>query len=380
MPPVPAALDTESLALIELVERRLNDLSTFQIPRLRACTGPLATQQKWAAEIREDVERVGRQIEELDVLVDDQRTERARRQLRVRVDTFRDTLEKLRKDARGAILASKHAIDAQRQSQREELLGSPSVTSEKVLSGNGKTKEDALMRTSNNVTETLQRTMDLMQKELERSVLSTQLIESSTTTLQLTAQTHDSLSLLLGSSRQLISVLEKTDTLDRLLIMAALVFFCLVVLFILQQRVIQKGFRITFWWTRFVDLPRWNSGNGKGDDYMSAVENAITTGSVTAASIESVLAVAAASVVIAPSATSLAPPATLPSSTETTLVGTSIPTVDDSILVSIYDAVTSASDSRMSFVPDVTVPGTWSTVTDPEVPPTSTRGSTRDEL
>jgi len=113
MPPLPAVFDADSLALAETIERGLNDLSTFQILRLRTCTGPLTTQQLWAAEIREDVEKLGAQIEvrvryvyalldvtddsvgevqELDVLVDDQRTERTRRELRLRVDTFRDTL------------------------------------------------------------------------------------------------------------------------------------------------------------------------------------------------------------------------------------------------------------------------------------------------
>ena len=63
MPPLPAVFDADSLALVERIERGLNDLSTFQIPRLRSCTGPLTTQQLWAAEIREDVERLGTQIE-----------------------------------------------------------------------------------------------------------------------------------------------------------------------------------------------------------------------------------------------------------------------------------------------------------------------------
>lgn len=366
MPPVPTLLDAESLALIELIERRLNDLSTFQIPRLKACMGPLAIQQRWAAEIREDVERVGRQIEELDVLVDDQRTERARRQLRVRVDTFRDTLDSLRKDARGAILVSKRAVDAQRQSQREDLLGSPSTPSEKASSGNGKTKEDALMTATNSVTETLQRTMGLMQKELERSVLSTQLIESSTVSLQSTAQTHDSLSLLLGSSRQLVSALEKTDTLDRLLIMAALVFFCLVVLFILEQRVLQKGFRIAFWWIRFVGLPRWV----REGDHISAAGKATTIASATATSIESVLAVTTTSAIIAASGTSLALPATLMSSTGATLAGAPIP-VDGSIPATTYYGVTGTTDIS---------PESGSAVSEPRVRATGVVDSARDEL
>jgi protein transport protein SEC20 len=63
MPPIPTTLDAEALSLIESIERRRNDLSTFQIPRLRACTGPLTTQQAWAAEVREDIEGLARQIE-----------------------------------------------------------------------------------------------------------------------------------------------------------------------------------------------------------------------------------------------------------------------------------------------------------------------------
>ena len=39
-------------------------------------------------------------------------------------------------------------------------------------------REDALMKASNNVTEALQRTVVLMQKELEQSVLSAQLLGS----------------------------------------------------------------------------------------------------------------------------------------------------------------------------------------------------------
>lgn len=39
---------------------------------------------------------------------------------------------------------------------------------------------------------------------------------------------------------------------DKLLIMAGLVFFFLVVLFILKQRVIDRGIRIALFWTRFI--------------------------------------------------------------------------------------------------------------------------------
>ncbi|KAL4079393.1 Sec20-domain-containing protein [Scleroderma citrinum] len=309
MPPLPIVFDVDSLALVETIERGLNDLSTFQLPRLRTCTGPLTTQQLWAAEIREDVDRLGKQIEELDVLVDDQRTERARRGLRLQVDTFRNTLDELRKDSRAAVLASKRAIDAQQRSHREELLSLPPTINEKASStpGNAKTTEDALMTATNNVTETLQRTMGLMQKELERSVLSAQLLESSTATLQSASQKHDSLSNLLGSSRELITALEQTDTLDRLLIGAALVFFVLVVLFILEQRILEKSLRIAFWWTRFVSLPSWSSERSE----VNIVEKGTTLGRTAIASVVSSSTVVAASATLIPTLTQVTDAATL---------------------------------------------------------------------
>jgi len=63
MAPIPTTFDAEAQALLEAVERRQNDLSTFQIPRLQACTGPLSTQQAWAAEVREDIEQLAKQVE-----------------------------------------------------------------------------------------------------------------------------------------------------------------------------------------------------------------------------------------------------------------------------------------------------------------------------
>ncbi len=56
----------------------------------------------------------------------------------------------------------------------------------------------------------------------------------------------------MGTSKKLVKALEKTDWLDRMLIISAFVFFLLVVLFILQQRIIIRGLRIAFWWTRFL--------------------------------------------------------------------------------------------------------------------------------
>jgi protein transport protein SEC20 len=78
------------------------------------------------------------------------------------------------------------------------------------------------------------------------------LVDSSTATLRSTSTTHDTLTAVLGASKQLVTALEKSDWLDRVLILSAFVFFVLVVLFIVKQRVVDKGVRIAFWWTRFL--------------------------------------------------------------------------------------------------------------------------------
>lgn len=63
MPPLPTTYDDETKGLIASVQRRQKDLSGFQIPRLRTCKGPLSIQQNFAAELREDIDTLGRQIE-----------------------------------------------------------------------------------------------------------------------------------------------------------------------------------------------------------------------------------------------------------------------------------------------------------------------------
>jgi protein transport protein SEC20 len=90
---------------------------------------------------------------------------------------------------------------------------------------------------------------------------------------------HDTLDLVLGSSKQLITALEKTDWLDRILIISGLVFFCLVVLFILKQRIIDRGLRIAFFWTRL--LP--SSSSSTRAVVQKAGEAAMTASAATAA-------------------------------------------------------------------------------------------------
>jgi len=187
----------------------------------------------------------------LDVLVDDQQGQRNKRYLREITQGFYNDLKGIKSELRNALLVSKRKIDSQNASNREELFRSNAVSDEKAVSGE-KTTKDALMKANTDVTEALQRTINLMQGELERSVLSTQMLDTSTATLRSTSNTYDTLDNILTTSKQLVTALEKADRMDKLLITAGLVFFFLVILFILKQRVVDRGIRIALFWTRFI--------------------------------------------------------------------------------------------------------------------------------
>lgn len=98
----------------------------------------------------------------------------------------------------------------------------------------------------------------------------------------------------MSTSKHLITALEKSDWLDRLVILAALAFFVLVVLFILKQRIVDRGLRVALWWTRFV--PSFS-----GDEALLAMEKGEAALSASASSI-----VTAASTVLASASTAVA--------------------------------------------------------------------------
>ncbi|KAF9078710.1 Sec20-domain-containing protein [Rhodocollybia butyracea] len=251
MPPLPPAFDSETTQLVASVRRRQIDLTEVQIPRLQKCSGPLSLQQKLSAELREDMDTLARQIESLDVMVDDQKGQRNRTELRSVIEELKDNLARLRKDYRTAMLTSKRTIDSSSLSNRNELLASVEKNRD-VRDVNEKATEDAVMKANNDVTEALQRTLGLMQGELERSVLATQMLDSSIVTLRATSSTHDMLSSAMDTSKQLITALQKADWIDRLIIFFGLGVFFLVTIFILKQRIVDRSVRLAFWWTRFL--------------------------------------------------------------------------------------------------------------------------------
>src|ERR1700676_102379 len=90
----------------------------------------------------------------------------------------------------------------------------------------------------------------------------------------------------MGTSKQLITALKKSDWLDRLLIITALVFFFLVTLFILKQRIVDRGLRIALWWTRLLptgDMDNLEKGGGVIGTAGVVVSTAMASASLTLA-------------------------------------------------------------------------------------------------
>jgi len=78
--------------VVDAARRILHDVRSFQIPRLSKCDSSLADQQQLAAELREDLDRAGRLVEQLAVAIADEQDDKARLQLETTVNELRDSL------------------------------------------------------------------------------------------------------------------------------------------------------------------------------------------------------------------------------------------------------------------------------------------------
>ena len=185
------------------------------------------------------------------------------------------------------------------------------------------------MKANSDVTDALRRTVSLMQGELERSVLTTQMLDSSTAMLRSTSLQHDVLDSVMSTSKQLITALEKSDWLDRILIISGFIFFLLVVLFILKQRIIDRGLTIAFWWTRF--LPDFGSDEELHKNVMmESVEEPSSLSASTVSLATSLMSLVASSSTVTTAALSSITPITKILDPSPTLVdGTYISKIED---------------------------------------------------
>ncbi|KAJ9094015.1 hypothetical protein QFC20_006995 [Naganishia adeliensis] len=239
-------MSSEAQQITTSIRRRLADLQTYQLPRLRDCKGPIDLQRELSAELKDDIRKVKRSIDGLDALAYEQPTEREREQL-MGVSFIGAYREALLESTRKIKTATAESYELLPETIANETMVSMAVSkASPVAQVQG--QDDALQTKTNEVTDALRRTAANMRAELERSVMATQLLDESTQTLRSTSGLYDTYSNLLATSTRLVKQLEKADWYDKLIIFCALAFFFLVVAFIIKRRVLDKAVNGVGWW------------------------------------------------------------------------------------------------------------------------------------
>ncbi|CAK9782526.1 Sec20-domain-containing protein [Cutaneotrichosporon oleaginosum] len=230
-----------ALGPIGPLQRRLNDVRAFQLPRLRTCAS-VAMARDLAAEARSDLEAVRAALEEAHEEAENLPA-REREAAVAAVTALEGEYAVTHAEFRSALVAAKKAsAAAARKHELLEPLDEPRA--EPAVVGG----DDALQTKTNEVTDALRRTTQLLQTELERSVLSTQMLNESTTTMRSTQSLYDNYTALLSASGQLVRAIERADWWDRALIMAAFACFLLAVLWVVKQRVLDRVGGAAVWW------------------------------------------------------------------------------------------------------------------------------------
>ena len=163
------------------------------------------------------------------------------------------------------------------------------------------------------------------------------------------------------TSKHLITALEKSDWMDRMLIFAGLAFFVLVVLFIIKQRLVDRGLRVAFFWTRF--LPDF----GGDEALLAAAEKGEATG----------LSLSASSVVSAAVSTAVATASTI----ATSLVNAAPSIHSKEVLESSVAPGATTETAAESVWSDPSLPeGVYTTTSSDGAEPTGAGSTPHDEL
>ncbi|EDR08052.1 uncharacterized protein LACBIDRAFT_297688 [Laccaria bicolor S238N-H82] len=140
-----------------------------------------------------------------------------------------------------------------------------------------------------------------------------------TASLHATSSQHSKLSSFMITSKHLVTALEKSDWLDRVIIISTFMFFLLLVMFILKQRFVDRGLRMALWWTSFIP-------DFSGDEALLKSEDGLATQVI--ATVMSSLSLAASAASSTPSSHVHSTPTLLPSET-LNVVSSLIPTKTD---------------------------------------------------
>ncbi|KAG0337515.1 hypothetical protein BG000_005307 [Podila horticola] len=256
MPPINApVLPRPVQTQIDALRKQYHGLDSL-IARLKNLSGgTLAVQQELARNAREESKAIESKIEvcnteqkNLRLLSDEQDKEADRAMILLMLEKIESQFKQQQQSLRQAILTSKQAIDKEAKSERELLLkGTKSAIELSEIRRRGASKGNAgeyMLSTSKEQNESLNRTLQLMQQEVERTAHSAKVIDESSRTLRSTVKEYQTYEEVLKQGKNLIAKLSQADWMDRLLIGFGLLVFSLVVMYILKKRIADRGFSL----------------------------------------------------------------------------------------------------------------------------------------
>lgn len=231
------ALPSELRDLLDNIRATIADVSSNQLHQLSSDRS--INQDSFdsiTSQIKIELNQLDNKLDELEILADECEEDSIRSHALKIVQEHRNDASRLRSSLRTISLEVKRTMsNAAIQSSRAELL---SGAKPKNRSSD---PEEALMSASSDVTQSLRNTLELMKQELDRSVMSTHMLEQQTATLKLTSDEYFTFGELMKTSRALITSLQRADLFDRIILSAALLFFVLVCIYILKKRIFDRG-------------------------------------------------------------------------------------------------------------------------------------------
>ncbi|PWY99330.1 Sec20-domain-containing protein [Testicularia cyperi] len=258
-----AAVPADLRAIHNSFLRYGREILDFQVPRLQQCT-VAALLADYEAEINSSVEGLRRQVNELAFAIDEAETDAERTQVSQLVKEDRQQLESIRQSVRKALLAARRSIENARTQEARAGLRLAADNAKERTGGRrgGSSGEDKLMTTSQDVTDALRRTVTLMSSELEKSAMSSQLLEESTQTISSLSFQYGSLTTLMTNSAHMIKTMEREDLIGKGMVAVSFLFFLGCVAYILYVRVLSRGISIVAFFFRLFGLNRILGGAG----------------------------------------------------------------------------------------------------------------------
>ncbi|KAJ7532933.1 hypothetical protein O6H91_13G026200 [Diphasiastrum complanatum] len=171
---------------------------------------------------------------QLEVLAPQHPNEEDSEHYQKKLKQWKGSLEKLRLSLRNANLQAKRNIDTHAKEEREALLagGKDATMRRRNLQ-----TQAGMTGATESVTESLRRTRQMM-AQAERGISTLSTLDQSNLTLRKAESEYTGQRTLLRTARNLLSSMQRSDILDRIVLIVGAMFFLLICAYILRKRIV----------------------------------------------------------------------------------------------------------------------------------------------